>query len=291
MPDSTLDALVARALAEDVGTGDVTTLWTVPPGMSGVAEIRAKAPLVVAGLAPARRVFEAVDPALDLEIEVADGAARAPGERVLTVRGSLASILTAERTALNFLGRLSGVATLTRRFVEAVAGTEARVIDTRKTTPGWRALEKAAVRAGGGANHRMGLHDMVLVKENHIAAAGGVVEAIAGVRRHNVEGLEVEIEVRTLDELDRALELGVERVLLDNMSPELLREAVSRARALSGAPPLLEASGNVDLTTIAAVAASGVDLISVGALTHSAPVADLSLRVVDDGRATGRVGG
>lgn len=278
-----LDALVARALAEDVGSGDVTTRWTVPPGMAGVAEIRAKAPVVVAGLGPARRVFEAVDPGLDLEIEVADGAARAPGERVLTVRGSLASILTAERTALNFLGRLSGVATLTRRFVEAVGGTSARVIDTRKTTPGWRELEKAAVRAGGGTNHRMGLHDMVLVKENHIAAAGGVREAIAGVRANNTRGLEVEIEVRSLDELEVALDLGVERVLLDNMSPDLLREAVERARARSASPPLLEASGNVDLDTIAAVAASGVDLISVGALTHSAPVADLSLRVVEGG--------
>ncbi|MEK9503783.1 carboxylating nicotinate-nucleotide diphosphorylase [Gaopeijia maritima] len=278
-----LDALVARALAEDVGSGDVTTRWTVPPGMAGVAEIRAKAPVVVAGLGPARRVFEAVDPGLDLEIEVADGAARAPGERVLTVRGSLASILTAERTALNFLGRLSGVATLTRRFVEAVGGTSARVIDTRKTTPGWRDLEKAAVRAGGGTNHRMGLHDMVLVKENHIAAAGGVREAIAGVRANNTRGLEVEIEVRSLAELDVALELGVERVLLDNMSPDLLREAVERARARSASPPLLEASGNVDLDTIADVAASGVDLISVGALTHSAPVADLSLRVVEGG--------
>ncbi|MEK9500440.1 carboxylating nicotinate-nucleotide diphosphorylase [Gemmatimonadota bacterium DH-20] len=278
-----LDALVARALAEDVGSGDVTTRWTVPPGMAGVAEIRAKAPVVVAGLGPARRVFEAVDPGLDLEIEVADGAARAPGERVLTVRGSLASILTAERTALNFLGRLSGVATLTRRFVEAVGGTSARVIDTRKTTPGWRELEKAAVRAGGGTNHRMGLHDMVLVKENHIAAAGGVREAIAGVRANNTRGLEVEIEVRSLDELEVALDLGVERVLLDNMSPDLLREAVQRARARSASPPLLEASGNVDLDTIADVAASGVDLISVGALTHSAPVADLSLRVVEGG--------
>lgn len=280
-----LDALVARALAEDVGPGDVTTQWTVPPDMSGVAEIRAKAPVVVAGLGPARRVFEAVDASLDLEIEVADGAARAPGERVLTVRGSLASILTAERTALNFLGRLSGVATLTRRFVEAVGGTSARVIDTRKTTPGWRELEKAAVRAGGGTNHRMGLHDMVLVKENHIAAAGGVREAIAGVRANNARGLEVEIEVRSLAELDVALDLGVERVLLDNMSPALLREAVERARTRSASPPLLEASGNVNLDTIAAVAASGVDLISVGALTHSAPVADLSLSVVEGGGA------
>lgn len=284
-----LDDLVARALAEDVGTGDVTTAWTVPAGARGRAEIRAKAPLVVAGLEPALRVFRAVDPELAIQIDADDGTPRAPGERVLAVEGRLASILTAERTALNFLGRLSGIATLTRRFVAAVEGTGARVIDTRKTTPGWRTLEKAAVRAGGGTNHRVGLHDMVLVKENHIAAAGGIEAAVASVVSHNDGGLPVEVEVRTLQELDRALALGVERILLDNMDPDTLREAVARTRAHPGGGAVLEASGNVTLATVAAVAATGVDLVSVGALTHSAPVADLSLVVVE--RLPGPVSG
>lgn len=282
-----LDALVRRALAEDVGTGDVTTAWTVPDGTRGRAEIRAKAPVVVAGLEPAVRVFRAVDPTLSVRVDVSDGAAVAPGGRVLVVEGALASILTAERTALNVLGRLSGIATRTRAFVDAVAGTGARVIDTRKTTPGWRLLEKAAVRAGGGTNHRLGLHDMVLVKENHIAAAGGLEAAVAAVRAHNVDGLPVEVEVQTLDELDRALDLGVERILLDNMDPPTLRAAVARNRARPGGGAVLEASGNVTLDTVAAVAATGVDFVSVGALTHSAPVADLSLRVVESGASTG----
>ncbi len=284
-----LDRLVARALDEDVGTGDVTTAWTVPAQARGRAEIRAKAPLVVAGLDPAIRVFGAVDPELVLEIDVDDGAPRAPGERVLAVDGRLASILTAERTALNFLGRLSGIATLTRRFVAAVEGTGARVIDTRKTTPGWRALEKAAVRAGGGTNHRLGLHDMVLVKENHIASAGGLEAAVAAVASHNAQGLPVEVEVRNLGELERALTLGVERILLDNMDPDTLREAVARTRAHPGGGAVLEASGNVTLETVATVAGTGVDLVSVGALTHSAPVADLSLVVVE--RRSGPVSG
>lgn len=283
MPVLDFDTLLAHALAEDIGAGDVTTHWTIPAPRRGRGEIVAKAPLVVAGLDVARAVFQAVDPALAVTLEAADGTRCDPGQPVLRVEGALRSILTAERTALNFLGRLSGIATLTHRYVEAVEGTGARVIDTRKTTPGWRHLEKAAVRAGGGTNHRMGLHDMVLIKDNHIAAAGGIAEAVGGVRAHNREGLEVEIEVRSLDELDAALALDVERILLDNMSPATLKEAVervrARARAHPGRVPLLEASGNVDLSTIAAVAATGVDLISVGALTHSAPVADLSLRV------------
>lgn len=280
---SEIDSLVARALTEDVGTGDVTTLWTVPAGLMGTAEIRAKAPVVVAGLDPALRVFWAVDAALAIRTQATDGATLAPGELLLTLEGSMASILTAERTALNFLGRLSGIATLTRRFVDAVAGTGAQVVDTRKTTPGWRALEKAAVRSGGGTNHRMGLHDMVLIKENHIAAAGGVEAAVAQVRAHNERGVPMEIEVRTLEELETALDLKVDRILLDNMDSEQLREAVRRTRSRVAPHPLLEASGNVTLDTIATVAATGVDLVSVGALTHSAPVADLSLRVLERG--------
>lgn len=275
-----LDALVDRALAEDVGDGDWTTEWTVPEGATGRAEIRAKAPVVISGTEMACRVFEAVGGSLQITLDAGDGDALDPGQRLLSVVGPLRDILVGERTALNFLGRLSGIATTTRRFVEAVSGSGARVIDTRKTTPGWRALEKAAVRHGGGVNHRMGLYDMVLIKENHIAAAGGIESALGSVRTANTRGLPVEIEVRDLAELRLALDFGVERVLLDNMAPELLRQAVEMSRSHPGGGPELEASGNVTLTTVAGVAATGVDFISVGALTHSAPVADLSLRVV-----------
>lgn len=277
-----LHSLVRLALAEDVGPGDWTTLWTVPEGRPGRAGVVAKEDLVVAGTAAAIDVFQAVDPTLEVEVVHPDGA-RAPSDSaVLLVEGPLRSILTAERTALNFLGRLSGVATLTRRFVAAVTGTRARIVDTRKTLPGWRFLEKAAVRAGGGYNHRMGLHDMVLVKDNHIVAAGGIDAALRGVRAGNRAGLTVEVEVTTLEELDAVLERGVDRVLLDNMSLEAMREAVLRASELGEERPDLEASGNVTLETVRAVAETGVDLISVGALTHSAPAADLSLRVVRD---------
>jgi len=240
----------------------------------------AKSALVVAGLAPAVQVFRRVDPELRLEPRAVDGSRARPEDVVLAAEGRLQSILTAERTALNFLGRLSGVATLTRAFVEAVEGTSARVVDTRKTTPAWRHLEKDAVRAGGGFNHRMGLHDMVLVKDNHEAAAGGIEAAIKAVRRANDLDLPVEVEVGDLDQLAVALRLGVERILLDNMSLSVLREAVARAHALGENRPELEASGNVTLQTVRAVAETGVDLISVGALTHSAPIADFSLRVV-----------
>ena len=280
MEMSTLDALIEGALTEDIGAGDFTTLWTVPEAARGRAEIRAKAPVVISGTDLAQRVFATVQPSLRITLEAGDGARLDPGDRLLSIEGPMRGILTAERTALNFLGRLSGIATLTRQFVDAVAGSRARVIDTRKTTPGWRDLEKAAVRDGGGVNHRMGLYDMVLIKENHIAAAGGIVSALETVRAANGAGLPVEIEVRSLDELRVVLEIGVERVLLDNMSPDDLRRAVALSRASADGGPALEASGNVTLDTVAAVAATGVDLISVGALTHSAPVADLSLRVV-----------
>ncbi len=274
-----LERLVRDALEEDVGEGDWTTLWTVSPELRAVAVVVAREPLVVAGAEAARRVFREVDPELEVEVERSDGSRVEPDERVLTVHGSARSLLTAERTALNFLGRLSGIATLTRRFVDAVEGTGARIVDTRKTTPGWRELEKAAVRSGGGENHRMGLHDMVLVKDNHIAAAGGVAEALRRVRQANERGLPVEVEVTDLTELEVALDQGVDRILLDNMSPDELARAVERVCAAPPPRPELEASGNVTLRTARAVAESGVDLVSVGALTHSAPVADLSLRL------------
>jgi nicotinate-nucleotide pyrophosphorylase (carboxylating) len=275
-----LTTLVGLALAEDVGRGDWTSLWTVGDEARGRAVVVAKSELVVAGLVAAVKVFRTVDPTLRVELRVADGFRARSEDVVLEVEGRLQAILAAERTALNFLARLSGVATWTRRFVDAVEGTPARIVDTRKTTPGWRYLEKSAVRAGGAFNHRMGLHDMVLVKDNHIAAAGGIEAAVRAIRKANDQDLPVEVEVGDLDQLEAALRLGVERILLDNMGPDLLREAVRRAHALGENRPELEASGNVTLETVADVAASGVDLISVGALTHSAPAADLSLRVV-----------
>lgn len=279
--DEILDTVIRLALAEDVGSGDWTTLWTVDPAGRGSAVVVAKAPLVVAGSDVATRAFRAVDPALEVVTERADGVGVVPGDVILRVEGALRSILTAERTALNFLGRLSGIATLTRRFVEAVDGTRTRIVDTRKTTPGWRALEKDAVRAGGGMNHRMGLYDMVLIKENHIAAAGGAEEALALVDRHNRLGLPVEVEVTSLRELDQVLRRAPDRILLDNMSNRDMREAVRRVGLLGKSRPEIEASGNVTLETVRAVAEIGVDMISVGALTHSAPAADLSLQVLD----------
>jgi nicotinate-nucleotide pyrophosphorylase (carboxylating) len=263
-----------------VGPGDATTLATVPPDAAGSAIVVAKEELVIAGLRAAEMVLHACDPSLEVTLLGPDGRRVPPGDIVLRVSGRLAPILTAERTALNFLGRLSGIATLTRRFADAVHGTGARVLDTRKTTPGWRALEKAAVRAGGGFNHRMGLYDYVLVKDNHVAAAGGVAAAVARVRESAAaKGLAMEVEVTTLDELEQAFALRVERILLDNMSLEMMAEAVHRAHALGSGRPELEASGNVTLENVRRVAETGVDFISVGALTHSARAVDLSMRV------------
>jgi nicotinate-nucleotide pyrophosphorylase (carboxylating) len=274
-----LEVLVRLALEEDVGPGDATTTATVPSDAEGSAVIVAKEALVVAGLAAARAVFLACDREISVDAPGGDGRRVLEGEAVLRVSGRLAPLLTAERTALNFLGRLSGIATLTRRFVDAVHGTGARILDTRKTTPGWRVLEKEAVRAGGGFNHRMGLYDFVLIKDNHIAAAGGIAPAVRRVREGAEKPLPMEVEVTSLEELEEALGLGVERILLDNMSIETLSEAVRRTHALGGERPELEASGNVTIDTVRRIAEAGVDWISVGALTHSARAADLSLRV------------
>lgn len=283
--------LVSLALAEDVGAGDWTTLWTVPEASRAGADIVAKAPGVVAGLALVQAVYRRLDERVEVTFVRADGDPVSPGDPVCTIRGPARAILTGERTALNFLQRLSGIASVTRRYVEAVEGTGVRILDTRKTTPGWRRLEKAAVRVGGGHNHRVGLHDMVLIKENHIAAAGGITAAVARVREQlrsaraasHVKALPVEAEVTSLAELAEALEAGVDRVLLDNMALGTMREAVEQARAWarrSGRErPQLEASGNMTLDRVRPVAETGVDLISVGALTHSAPALDLSLRL------------
>jgi nicotinate-nucleotide pyrophosphorylase (carboxylating) len=272
--------LIERALAEDLGDGDLTTRAVVPDGARGRAVIRQKQPGVVAGLGVARTVFERVDPELAFVAHCPEGKWREAGA-VAEITGAAASILAAERVALNFLGRLSGVATLTARYVRAVEGTGARILDTRKTTPGLRELEKAAVRAGGGTSHRSGLYDGILVKENHAVLAGGVGEAArraleaASDLAHAAgrESILVEVECATLDELKEALAAGVARILVDNMSPDELRRAVE----LAGGRAELEASGGVTLETARAVAETGVDYISVGALTHSAPALDLSL--------------
>lgn len=271
-------ALIDAALAEDVGPGDFTTLWTVPEERRAEARIVAKSPGVVAGSQVAAEVFRRVDPSLEVSVDAVDGTAVEPGDVAMTIRGSARSILTAERTALNFMQRLSGVATVTRRYVQAVAGTGAHVIDTRKTTPGMRALEKGAVVAGGGTNHRFGLHDMVMIKDNHIAAAGGITAAVEAVRRRNERGLKVEVETTSLDEVREALAVGADRIMFDNMDPPLMRQAVELVRAADPGPEM-EASGGITLETIRAYAETGVDFISIGALTHSAPSLDLSLQL------------
>jgi nicotinate-nucleotide pyrophosphorylase (carboxylating) len=273
-------ALVQLALEEDLGEGDWTTQWTIPEAHRSRAVVVAKQSLVVAGIDCVRDVFRAVDPDLAVELVVPDGERVEAGTVLVRVEGRTRGLLVGERTALNFLGRLSGIATFTRRFVDAVAGTGVRILDTRKTTPGWRLLEKAAVRSGGGVNHRAGLHDMVLVKDNHADACGGVARAARAAIEANDQGLAVEVEVRTLEELEEVLPLRPDRILLDNMGPDTLRAAVARVRREGAERPETEASGNVTLATVRAVAETGVDLISIGALTHSAPCADVSLRVV-----------
>jgi nicotinate-nucleotide pyrophosphorylase (carboxylating) len=263
---------IERALAEDVGAGDRTAEATVPADARARARIEQKQPGVIAGLDVARAVFEQVEPELRFEALTEEGVWREGGP-VAEIEGPARGIVTGERVALNFLQRLSGVATATARFVQAVEGTSARILDTRKTTPGLRELEKAAVAAGGGTNHRIGLYDAILVKENHAALAGGVGEATRRALEAADDGTPVEVECATLGEVDEALEAGVSRILLDNMSPAELREAVERVAGRAE----LEASGGVTLDTVRAVAESGVDYVSVGALTHSAPALDLSL--------------
>jgi len=270
--------IIRRALAEDIGSGDVTSSWTLPEGLALRGKLIAKAPGVVAGLEVAGRVFAAVDKRVCFSALVADGSTVTVGMLLATVQGPARSILSAERVALNLLQRMSGIATLTQRFVQAVRGTHAVILDTRKTAPGLRVLDKLAVRLGGGQNHRFGLYDMVLVKDNHIAAAGGIAVAVQSVQDCNHEGLPVEVEVKSLVELREALDLGVDRILLDNMDPGQMLEAV----ALTAGRAKLEASGGVRLDNAAAVAGTGVDYISVGALTHSAQALDISLDVEEE---------
>ena len=267
-----MQEVIDRALREDLGSGDVTSLAVVPADALARSRIEQKAPGVIAGLSAAESVFRRVDPDLRWHPHVQEPEWR-EGGLVAEVAGNARSILAGERVALNFLGRLSGVATLTARYVRAVEGTGARILDTRKTTPGLRALEKQAVLAGGGHNHRVGLFDAMLVKENHSALGGGVGEATRRAVAAAPEGMVVGIECATLDEVDEALEAGAQSILLDNMTLEELREASERAKGRAET----EASGGVNLETVRAIAETGVDWISVGALTHSSPALDLSL--------------
>ncbi|QKK03038.1 MAG: carboxylating nicotinate-nucleotide diphosphorylase [Pseudomonadota bacterium] len=279
LPRQVLVETVARALAEDLGArGDVTSIATVPADYRGRFALMARESGVLAGCAVAEEAFAQLDRAVKIDWQLEDGQPLRPGGVIAVIQGLARAILSGERTALNFLGRLSGIATLTRRYVDALAGATAVIAHTRKTTPGLRALELHAVVAGGGARHRFGLDDAVLIKDNHVAMAGGVGEAVRRARAFAGHMARIAAEIDSLDQLDEALESGAESILLDNFSLADLREAVRRSR---GRGVILEASGNVALDTVGDIAATGVDVISVGALTHSAPCLDLGLDVHD----------
>src|SRR5207249_3210223 len=274
--------LIAVALEEDLGRGDVTTLATIPPNRTAQGKITAKADLTIAGLPLVGQILKVVDPAAGVRVLVAEGSAVKKGEVVVELWGNAAALLSAERTLLNFLQHLSGVATLTRRFVAAVAGTTCKIIDTRKTLPGFRLLDKYAVTQGGGTNHRLGLDDGVLIKDNHIAVCGGVGAAVRQARSRASALLRIEVECTTLAEVQEALDARADIILLDNMATSQISEAVH----LVSGRALLEASGNMSLERVREVAETGVDFISVGALTHSAPAVDLSMALrVQDPRA------
>jgi nicotinate-nucleotide pyrophosphorylase (carboxylating) len=277
IPKHMLDALILSALAEDVGSGDVTTAAVLSGEENGYARVVAKSELVVAGIDIFRQVFFAVDDRIAIAVCQQDSQQVRKGQVVAEITGSLAGILIAERVALNFFQRMCGIATATRQYVEAVAGTKAKILDTRKTAPGLRILDKYAVRIGGGANHRFGLSNAVLIKDNHIEAAGGIGTAVARVRQRASHTLKIEVEVKNFQELNEAIQAGVDIIMLDNMSVPDMREAVLH---VNGRIPL-EASGNVTLATVRQIAETGVDFISVGALTHSVKAADLSLLVMN----------
>jgi nicotinate-nucleotide pyrophosphorylase (carboxylating) len=270
-----VEKLIDLALDEDLGRGDVTSeaIFSLEDRVDG--KIIAKQPLVIAGVEVARAVFARVDRAMRFDPAVTDGQVMKKGETVALVSGATRSVLAAERTALNFLQRLSGIATLTRAFADAIAGTRAIVCDTRKTAPGWRALDKAAVRAGGGANHRADLSSGVLIKDNHVAACGGVRAAVERARAHAPHSLRVEVEVTRVDQIDEALAAGAEVILLDNFDPATVKIAVEKIAGRA----VIEVSGGITLDTVRAFAEAGPDRISVGALTHSARAVDLSLEI------------
>lgn len=283
LPDLMLEPLVRAALLEDLGrAGDITTDALVPPGLSARADFVARQSGVVAGLALARLAVQLLAPDAHFTVHLPDGGDAGPGALIATIDGPAAALLTAERTALNFLCRLSGIATVTRAMVRAVSHTGARITCTRKTTPGLRVLEKYAVRVGGGSNHRFGLDDAMLIKDNHVALAGGVAQALALARARAGHLVKIELEVDTLDQLDEALAAGVDAVLLDNMTLDQLATAVRRV----GGRAVTEASGRVTPETAARIAETGVDLIAVGWLTHSAPIMDIGLDIVPDSQST-----
>lgn len=274
LPPILTDPLIRRALEEDLSdAGDLTTLATISADRQAVAVMNARRPGHVAGVEIARRVFAAVDPAAQAEIHAGDGSTLSAGDAVMTVRGSARSLLTAERVALNLLGHLSGVATATAALVAETRGTPARIVCTRKTLPGLRAVQKHAVLCGGGYNHRFGLHDAAMIKDNHIVAAGGIAQALSAAKAALGHTVKIEVEVDRLDQLEDALSGGADIVLLDNMTPDQLREAVALARGRA----ILEASGNITKETVRSVAETGVDVISSGWITHSAPNLDIGM--------------
>jgi nicotinate-nucleotide pyrophosphorylase (carboxylating) len=283
LPHNLVLAAVRSALDEDLGLGgDITTIATVGADVRSDALLVARRPGVVSGLALAEAAFRELDPGCRIEIDIGDGQSVVADDTIARVSGTGRAILSGERVALNFMGRMCGIATLTRRYVEAIAGTGAKIVDTRKTTPGLRVFEKYAVRCGGGHNHRFGLFDAILIKDNHIVAAGGVAEAIKAARTAAGHMTKIEVEVDTLDQLEAVMREKVDCVLLDNMRPAELRSAVKTV----GGRFLIEASGGVRLDTVREIALTGVDLISVGALTHSAPVLDLGLDFVTPPKKT-----
>lgn len=283
LPDLLIEPVVRMALSEDLGrAGDVTAMACIPEGARMKAAFVARQPGVLAGIVCVRLGVLAMDPQAKITLNLNDGAAFEAGAVLAEVEADARAFLSAERTTLNLLGRLCGVATLTRSYVQAVEGTRARIADTRKTTPGLRALEKHAVLCGGGTNHRFGLDDAVLIKDNHVAVCGGVAQAVRAARAAVGHLVKVEVEVDSLEQLDQALALiadgiGPDVIMLDNFTPPLLREAVARTQAKAAGRVMLEASGGVNLTTVRAIAETGVDVISVGALTHSAPSLDVGL--------------
>lgn len=268
-----LDALISHALMEDIHTGDITTQAVVGDGGEGKARLVAKEPMVLAGMKVAARVFHLVDTAVRFIPAFADGSRIVQGDVLAHIEGNTAALLQGERVSLNLLQRMCGTATLTSQYVEAVRGTKARIVDTRKTTPGLRMLEKYAVRVGGGINHRTGLYDGVLIKENHIAAAGGISEAIRRARAYIPHTMKIEVETETLEQVSEALSAGAEIIMLDNMPPAVMRQAVD----LIAGRAIVEASGGVNLDSVREIAETGVDIISVGALTHSARAMDISM--------------
>ena len=270
------EKLIQLALEEDIGAGDVTTDALIEPEHVSAAVIFAKESLVLAGLRVAQEVFTTLDPAMSFDTTFQDGDRVETGDEILTAYGKLQALLTGERTALNFLQRLSGIATITRQYVDRVAGSNVRLTDTRKTIPGWRRLEKYAVKIGGAYNHRFGLYDGILIKDNHIVACGGISEAVDRVRNNRPQLLEIEVEASDLNQVKEALESGVDIIMLDNMDLNDVQKAVS----LVDGRALVEVSGGVTLDTLAEVANTGVDIISIGALTHSARAVDISMRVV-----------